>query len=627
VTTREVLGISGEHVVPLSPLGTGHAAELFEHRASAARRNFAPTGPERAAVTPLVDLLDGLPLAIELAAARVRIMPPRMLLDRMSERFKLLVTGGRRDGRQSTLRATIDWSWGLLSRSDQVALAQLSVFEGGFTLTAAEAVLDLSIDGQEAGWAIDAVQSLVEKSMLRQVGESRLDMLRSVQEFAAEQLLALKAASTGVEAVACRQTEVRHWRYFAQLGARTAPEDFLDADNRVIACRRAAAAADMTAASGALASAWAVLRLTGPFRVAVELAARVRGMSALGELERANVEFVAGSAHQMLGDVVAATACFEQALGHARSAGDRRSEARVLCGFGELLMTFGNMDMAEAHLLLADGVAHELSDGALRCWSLNALGTLAKSAGKTDEAHRHYSQALQIALAVGDVRWEGGLRGNLGTLAHDAGRRDEAREHYERALVLARQVHDRQWEGNTRCNLALLHHEQGHAAEAALQFQLALGMARELGHARLETVVLCNLGIVEESRGALVVATAHYESAVRVASQLRDRRAQGQACGYLGLCCAKAGRFDRAAEQFALAEDLLANSRDSSSLALLACQRAHTEYLAGEPAAARAALKRAQSLAGAAATSPDSELARALDQVRRLLAGPPGEQR
>jgi predicted ATPase len=106
----------------------------------------------------LVRLLEGLPLAIELAAARVRVMPPRTLLARMSERFKLLTSAGGRVDRQATLRAVFDWSWDLLSAPEKAALAQLSVFHGGFTLESVEAVLELS-GCENAPWPIDALQS------------------------------------------------------------------------------------------------------------------------------------------------------------------------------------------------------------------------------------------------------------------------------------------------------------------------------------------------------------------------------------------------------------------------------------------------------------------------------------
>src|SRR5204863_8586884 len=170
VTTREVLGLSGEQVLALPPLATEDAVRLFLRRCEAAAQDFRPTPEDDAAVPQLVKLLDGLPLAIELAAARVRVMPPRSLLARMGDRFKLLASSGQRADRQATLRATFDWSWDLLSAPDKAAFAQLSVFEGGFTLEAAEAVLDLAACAADA-WPVDAVNSLVDKSFVRRVSD------------------------------------------------------------------------------------------------------------------------------------------------------------------------------------------------------------------------------------------------------------------------------------------------------------------------------------------------------------------------------------------------------------------------------------------------------------------------
>jgi predicted ATPase len=123
VTTREVLGLPGEEILALAPLASSDAADLFVRRAEAAKPGFQPSAEDQLAIGPLVKLLEGLPLAIELAAARVRVMPPRMLLLRMTERFKLLLssTGGRLD-RQATLRAVFDWSWDLLSLPEKARL-------------------------------------------------------------------------------------------------------------------------------------------------------------------------------------------------------------------------------------------------------------------------------------------------------------------------------------------------------------------------------------------------------------------------------------------------------------------------------------------------------------------------
>jgi predicted ATPase len=144
VTTREVLGLPGEQSLALAPLTAADASALFVARARQARSGYEPDAPERVVIAQLVALLDHLPLAIELAAARVRMMPVAGVLARMGERFKLLSSSGARQTRQATLKTTLDWSWELLSEWEKAALAQVSVFEGGFTVEAAEAVLDLS---------------------------------------------------------------------------------------------------------------------------------------------------------------------------------------------------------------------------------------------------------------------------------------------------------------------------------------------------------------------------------------------------------------------------------------------------------------------------------------------------
>ncbi len=147
VTSREVLGIPGEEAFVLAPLPADAAIRLFETRAKAAHDTFGSGGSEAASIAMLVELLDRLPLAIELSAARIRVMSPRVMLDRMDQRFKLLASSGGRRERQATLRATLDWSWDLLAQSEQSALAQLSAFEGGFSLEAAEAVVELPQTG------------------------------------------------------------------------------------------------------------------------------------------------------------------------------------------------------------------------------------------------------------------------------------------------------------------------------------------------------------------------------------------------------------------------------------------------------------------------------------------------
>ena len=619
VTSREVLGLPGEEALALPPLLPPDAAALFLRRAESACSDFQPSASDRAAILPLVKLLDGLPLAIELAAARVRVLSPAKLLARMGERFKLLASTGRRHDRQATLRATFDWSWELLPPVERAALAQLSVFAGGFTLEAAEAVLDLA-DFGPVPWTTDVLQSLVDKSFIRQHSNGRFDMLVSMQEYAAEHLRTPgHFAGSGQGAMA--DTHARHAAYFAGLGERRAVADgCAEVDNLVVACRRAAAADCAQAAVGALEGAWAALKLRGPFAVGVDLASLVRAMPNLPRVVVAGVERIAGTALHASGSIEEARTHLAAALQISRETGDMRVEASVLNELGDLLTNEGHVDEGRAHLENALSLARKLADRSLECAALNGLGTSSNNLGRTDEARTHYEAALACARAAGDRRWEGGVLGNLGQVDAVQGQLQVARVHFEEGLAVARELGDRQWEGNALCNLGLLHQVLGDLPEAQKQLEAALVVAREIGRARLECVVLCNLGIVDDNLGRLDAARLHYEAAITLARRLGERRNEGQFLNYLGLLHARQARFVEARQCLAAGEALLLEVADRFHLGVLLCSWAEAEHLAGAPTAAASALARAAALGQEIDAGPTSELGLSLRRVRELIA-------
>ena len=232
VTSRSVLRLSWERVFPVTPLavpGPPYAADsrvlshyegvaLFVDRAAAAGSNFELTDANAAAVAEICHRLDGLPLAIELAAARIRTLPPQALLARLSSRLKLLVGGARdRPDRQQTLRAAIDWSHSLLDEPEQRLFMRLAVFNGGCTLDAAEVVGGFGDGGPDV---LSAVESLVDKSLLSRgpdtrSGDSRFRMLETIREYALERL------ERGSEADRIRR---RHATYFVELSERASAD-------------------------------------------------------------------------------------------------------------------------------------------------------------------------------------------------------------------------------------------------------------------------------------------------------------------------------------------------------------------------------------------------------------------
>ena len=608
VTSREQLGITGEQALPVAPLGPADAAALFRARAAAAGATDACTGSD-ADIGALVDTLDRLPLAIELAAARTPLMTPADMLARIKDRFKLLASSGGRHDRQATLRATIDWSWELLDAAERLALAQLSVFEGGFTLRAAEAVLELS-PCHPAPWAGDVLHSLLRKSLVRRGAGHRFELLRSVQDYAAERLAATADAAGG-QPGALR----RHWRHFAGYDeAAATAERCADADNLVAACARAAAT-EPEQALAALNGAWAALQRVGPFRAVLPLVQAIES-GPMRAPRPSTIDRVMGSALTLLGDRDGARARWSACLALASAQHDINTQVLATCQLADLNMTRGDHPSAEAALESALPLARGAADPAVLLRVLNHLGTLRLELSQWDRAWRDTSEALALAHQLGDRRWQGGLHGNLGTIAQSQGRLSEAQTHYEAALSMAQDVGDRSWEGNNRCNLGLLLHEVGNDSGARAELEQALHIARSVGYLRLEATARCNLGIVLESLGDRLGAARCYEASVATAQALGDPRIEAQFRGYWGLCLAHLGNAANAEACLHQAVSRLEPLGDPLSLAVLQCQCALAASLAGHAPAWQKHLARAEALLAPLALGAEAEAMRLLAQAR-----------
>lgn len=616
-TTRETLRIVGEEVLSLATLSDDDGTALFLRRAESTRQDYCPSPADLAAIRALVQRLDGLPLALELAAARIRVLPPQALLSRLHERFDLLAAPARRLGRQATLRAAFDWSWQLLSDAEKSAMAQLSTFEGGFTLQTAAAVLAPVRAGPARDE--DMVESLLSKSFVQQVDDRRFRLLESVRAYAQEHLdTAGSFAGSGPQAAV--EAQRRHWTYFSTLGESANENGQCDeANNLVAACRRATQAGETGAAVGCLIGAWTILRLTGPLRVGAELAEKLLANAALGDGERALAHWVAGNALELMGVVNPARQHFIDGLRLARSSGDAVCEARLLMALGNRQTIDGDLQAAYQNLADAEQRATANANTSLQAQILNCIGRLMDHQSRFHEARMAYEKALVLARQMGDRRLEGGLLGNLGGLHLDQGHLKAAREQYDQALALAREVGDRRWEGNIQCNLGLISQEEGLLEDARVRFERALQVAREIGHASLEYTVLCNLGIVLEAEGLVEEATSNYEQAVAAARDAADPRSEGQFQGYLAVVYAKLGRADEAQACLSKGERMLLDMGDQLAYAVLNCQRADIEFMAQRHEGARAACAIAEKIAVRLEAGLESELGRRLAALQTLL--------
>jgi len=618
VTSREVLGIAGEQTQVLAPLTVHEGTRLFIRRATAASPRFAPSAADKDAVDALVMLLDGLPLAIELAAARSQVMSPTMLLERMNERFTILASRGGRLDRQVTLRSTLDWSWDLLSEQEKSALAQLSVFEGGFTLSAVEAVLRVD-PGDWIPTALDLLQSLIDKSFVRHTDDDRFGLLQTVQEYASQHLHT-EGRFEGSGPGAAREAETRHGDFYARLTEdEVTMSRCVELDNLAAACRRAVGRDDFAIATVTLALTWAVVELRGPFKLGLDLSCLILASPKAPTDPR--VRLVNGSALNALGKIPEAQSSFEAALLASRQDGDRISEAHALTNLGNLSANAGRVDEARTSLTSALTLARTTQIGSLECKVLNGLGTLNGLLGRTDAARADFEAGLALARRINNRRWEGGILANLGNLQYAQGRLVEACASYEAGIFIARELVNRQWEGNALCNLGLMCQLRGDAQAARRHHESALRVAREIGHARLEAIVLCNAGITEQESENFDGAQRNFESALRLAADVHDEQSQGQILGFLGLLHCQRGNHLEGRRLIDQGKQQFRSGANDGDLTVLLCQSSEAYLLAGDEKGANRDFEEAERMATAVGAPLPFEIAAALARAQKLLPG------
>jgi predicted ATPase/class 3 adenylate cyclase len=505
VTSRAPLHLLGEHEYSVPPLAVPdlnasespatlaayEAVQLFLERAQAVKPAFELTSENAPAVAEICARLDGLPLAIELGAARVRILSPQALLGRLSQRLALL-TGGGRDApaRQRTLRDTIEWSYGLLIPSEQRLFARLSVFLGGRTIDAAEAVCD---PAAELGAAVfDVVASLVENSLLRQdegpAGEPRFFMLETIREYALDRL------ERSGEGELLRE---RHAHYFVSLAEEAEPE-ILGADQILWLEWLEAERDNFRAALG-----WSLER--GDTELALRL---------IGSLRRAWVaRGYLSETRQWL------EAAFERS-----AAVPPQVEAKALYGLGRVALVEGDYDQAIPSLKRSARLFRELGEAEGLVFSLADLSFIATAQGRHEDAQRFADESLAEAEAAGNERTIAAALHSVACTKLDADEYGEARSLFEQSLALRRNLGDKRNIANSLCYLgsvALLEGDYD-GATALLDESLALG--RELGNLLIVSAALANESLVALAAGDAERAAALCIEGLALSHELGDKR-------------------------------------------------------------------------------------------------------
>ena len=466
VTSRELLRVQGEVEYPVPPLAEPEAVSLFCERAQ-----LTP-GKE---IAELCARLDSLPLAVELAAARTKVLSPAQILERLSGRLDLLKGGRDADPRQQTLRATIEWSYDLLSEAEQQLFARLSVFAGGCTLEAAEEVCDADLD---------TLQSLVEKSLLR-FSNARYWMLETIREYAGEQL---------AEAVGAGEVRQRHLELFLQVAEEAEPE-----------------------LRGPRAGEWLDRLETEHHNLRAALSdAADKGQDALYlRLAGALARFWWTRAHLAEG-----TRWLEEALARPGAPPDAR--ARALRGLGYLTWARGERAQSgrchEEALALYREIGDSFGTGA----SLMNLGVFWREEGDLPRARRLMEEAASVHRTSGDVSAIAHTLGQLGLLALAEGDLERAAGLCEEGLALAREAGNDYAAAIILRAIAPVALQRGDHAEAAKHFGQGLEISRRLGY---EGAVASGL----KGMAAAAAAGGDHERAARIlgAANALDERLHG----------------------------------------------------------------------------------------------------
>ncbi len=496
VTSRTALRVRGERLyevgplpvaepggnLPLEVLANYAGVRLFVDRAQAVKPEFQLDTLNGEAVTRICARLDGLPLAIELAASLVRLLPPAALLARLEQRLPLLV-GGPRDlpARQQTLRAAIDWSYDLLEADEQHLFASLGVFAGGCTLDALEAI-------HGASWSLDLPAALVDKSLVRQTernGEVRIGMLETLHEYARERLR---------DQGTLEELSRRHAEYYLAFAEAVQPDfsgpgqrawlERLDGEHdNLRAVLRWAGESGATEIGLRIAGVlWRLWYVHGRFtegRLWLDQLLRDPGEVPLPVLADA-VRGAAALAMQQMDLGPAAMWC-DKSLDLFRRLGNTRGVADVLNARGNVARDQG--DYARATALHEDSLAlyRDLDDRQGIAVALNNLGATARYLGNFDRAAALCGESLALRRQMGDSRGMAWALHNLGGVARMQRDAARARAYFAEGLALSHEVGDRLQSARCLEGLAALASIQGQADLAARLFGAASSLRVALG--------------------------------------------------------------------------------------------------------------------------------------------------
>lgn len=558
-TSRVPLGVEGECVRSVAPMDDEEAVDLFTARAGLAAPGFSLTAGNRRTVDDICRRLDGLPLAIELAASQLRVLEPLELAGRLDERFQLLASPRTASPRQRTLLATVQRSYELLSPSARQVFDRLAVLPGSFTLEAAEAIcagagiavrdvlglitelVDHSLVVREPGPRSVARYRLLDT--LRLFGRHRLEAegaIDDVSRFHADFLLRL--AQTAAPHFYAPGEPVWRVRLQAEEHNLRAALEWASAHDRVLAHRLAAAL-------------WSYWDVRWQERYATDV---LRPLLAAADPRvppelRARALTVAADLAANTGEARNATTWADEAVGTFRRLGDRRGLVEAQLALGSALGNRGALEAAGRVLLEALGGARQLADDRLQARALQIMGFIDVRRGDLSRATNWHGEELAIWRRVGSVRGRATVLRRLAAIERD--RRDliAAESLCREALACMEELDDAAGIAHVRLTLADVARLGGHEDEASVLYTQGLEEVRAIGDRRCMASTFKNLATMATRAGDHVRASALFLDSLTLRHELGDDAGLAECLEGLGTLALTAGRHEAAATVLAAA--------------------------------------------------------------------------
>jgi serine/threonine protein kinase/predicted ATPase/tetratricopeptide (TPR) repeat protein len=636
-TSRQSLQIPREHRLHVGPFpapdaqdpASNPAVQLFTRRAQEADSDFV-LGPDDAhELLALIDQLDGLPLAIELAAARVGVMGLPRLRARINERIDVLQSRSElHPHRHADLVTLISWSWNLLAPWEQSALAQLSVFDGGFDMDAADAVLDLST-WPDAPLSEDIVLALLDKNMLRPAVSRTRGRIPRFRPYSSVQSFAQDRLGTGAEQRAAME---RHGHWFARSGGFDALLSLFvegghrrrqglvaDIDNLAAAARRAAERGDADVLAGVIVVLGDVGDRLGVHKLLRELLPAALQLVPTDPDLSVPLLSTLAMVYSRRGQLEEAREVGERAWSLGHLARDGRCQVVASLTIGNLFGREANAEESRAWYLRSRALARQHGDILGLSRAEIHMGHSMITHGDLDKASAHYEEGRRFAAELGSPVLIARSIGRLATLESERGNPQAAEVMYHQAMAQLASIGEAAELSTIRGDLALAFMLQGRFDDARRAYRQCIEDHARAGRRTLRVAAETNLGMLEAQAGRLEEAAAVLERAIVGAEAIGGVAMLGGALATLGEVCARMGDEQAAREHLDRSLGVLTPVGAMPLLVLHHANRGQAELAMGNRAAAQAALQTATELAQP--HPPGSEFQQAVARLRVAVEG------